>query len=72
MDRQESIDELELDWDAIELQAEMYDNGDRSPLSVRAKMLEVAYRDGYEQCDQDHHDFALQMDLLINHTLGNA
>ena len=71
MDGQKSI-EMELDWDAIELQVELYDMGDRSPLSVRAKMLEIAYRNGYEQCDEDHHQLALQMDLLINHTLGNA
>jgi hypothetical protein len=71
MDGQKSV-EMELDWDAIELQVELYDMGDRSPLSLRAKMLEAAYRDGYERCDQDHHQLALQMDLLINHTLGNA
>ncbi len=71
MDRQESV-ELELDWDAIQQQAEMYDNGERSPLSLRAKMLEIAYRDGYDQCDQDRNEFDMQMALLIGQTLGNA
>ncbi len=71
MDRQESV-KFELDWEAIEQQVELYDKGDRTPLSVRAKMLEAAYRDGYEQCDQDHQELAMQMDLLINHTHGNA
>jgi len=66
------IEELELDWDAIQQQAEMYDNGDRSPLSLRAKMLEVAYRDGYDQCDHDRNEFEMQMALLIGQTLGNA
>ena len=66
------IEELELDWDAIELQAEMYDNGDRSPLSLRAKMLEIAYRDGYEQCDHDRNELDMQIALLVGQPLGNA
>lgn len=66
------IEEIELDWDAIELQALKYDNGDRSPLSLRAKMLEMAYRDGYNQCDYDRNEFEMQMALLIGQPCGNA
>lgn len=71
MDGQESV-EFELDWEAIELQVELYNKGDRSPLSVRAKMLEAAYRDGYEQCDQDYHEQASQVEILLTRTEGNA
>lgn len=71
MDGSKSI-EFELDWEAIEQQVELYDKGDRSPLSLRAKMLDAAYRDGYDQCDHDRNEFEMQMALLIGHTLGNA
>jgi hypothetical protein len=70
MDRQEPVEEL--DWDAIEKQVELYDRGDRSPLSIQAKRLDMAFRDGYEQCEDDHEIIAKQMEMLLTFPAGNA
>ena len=70
MDRQEPVEEL--DWDAIEKQIELYDKGDRSFLSLQAKRLDMAFRDGYEQCESDHELIAKQMEILLTHPAGNA
>ena len=70
MDRQEPVEEL--DWDAIEKQIELYDSGDRSFLSLQAKRLDMAFRDGYEQCESDHEIIAKQMAIMMTQPAGNA
>ena len=71
MDRQEPV-EIELDWVTIEEQARKYDMGDRGFLAKRAKMLEVAFRDGYMQCENDHATVVEHMEILLTHPAGHA
>jgi hypothetical protein len=71
MDGQESVD-MELDWDAIEFQAKLYDDGDRSLVSLRAKMLEIAFRDGFEHCARMHMEAANVVNLMFIQPEGNA
>lgn len=71
MDGQESI-EVELDWDAIEEKAKRYDGGDHSALCLRAKMLEVAYQDGYNQCMQDQDNATQNFIIMMSQPAGHA
>ena len=69
MDGQESI---ELDWDVIEQQVIRYDQGDRSAVAVRAKMLQTAYFDGYIQCESDHEKIMDNFNLMMSQPAGHA
>jgi len=71
MDRQESV-EMELDWDVIEFQVKRYDDGDRNPLSLRAKMLERAFKDGFDHCTRMHVEAANAVNLMLIQPEGSA
>jgi len=71
MDRQESV-EMELDWDAIELQVKLYDSGDITSLSLRAKMLQSAFNDGFAHCTRLHVEAANTVNLMFVQPEGNA
>jgi hypothetical protein len=71
MDRQEPV-EMELDWDVIEEQAKRYDEGDLSFICLRAKMLEMAYQDGYNQCMQEHEEATNHFKLMMTQPAGHA
>ena len=71
MDRQESV-EMELDWDVIEFQVKRYDDGDRNPLSLRAKMLERAFKDGFDHCTRMHVEAANTVNLMLIQPEGSA
>ena len=71
MDGQESV-EMELDWETIDMQAKRFDEGDRSVLCLRAKMLELAYQDGYNQCLQDNETATQNFVLMMSQPAGHA
>jgi hypothetical protein len=71
MDEPKSV-EMELDWDAIEFQVKLYDGGDRNPLSLRAKMLERAFNDGFAHCTRLHVEAANSINLMFIQPEGNA
>ena len=63
---------IELDWGAIKEQAKLYDDGVTNDLSTHAKMLELAFLDGYHQCIKDNDETARQFSLLMSAPAGNA
>lgn len=71
MDGQESV-EFELDWDAIEHHAMLYDQGARGYLEIRSKMLQLAYYKGYQQCESDHAEIVNNFQLLMSRPEGHA
>jgi len=63
---------MELDWEAIDFQVKLYDGGDRNPLSLRAKMLERAFNDGFAHCTRLHVEAANNINLMFIQPEGNA
>lgn len=72
MDGQESIDVLDLDWDAIDKDVERYDSGDRDIHAISAKMLDMAFHHGYEHCMMDQAEVANQFAIMMTQPAGNA
>lgn len=72
MDRSESVNDPDLDWEAIDKQVEMYEAGSRDQLALGAKMLSMAFNQGYEQCMQDQAEVASKLELMFSLPAGNA
>lgn len=69
MDGQESI---EIDWEAVEKLIDMYDAGNITPTSLHAKMLEVAFNEGYELCMAQHEEAQANLMIMLSAPSGNA
>lgn len=72
MDGQESVAELDLDWDAIDAQLKLYESGDRGESSICAKMLDLAFQHGYEHCEMEQAEIASQFAIMLTQPAGNA
>lgn len=69
MDGQESV---ELDWESIEKRCEEYDNGNITFESIHAKMLQMAYEEGYAHCVADHEEAEANLLIMLSSPAGNA
>lgn len=72
VDGQESVEVLDLDWDAIDKDVERYDSGDRDIHAISAKMLDMAFHHGYEHCMMDQAEVANQFAIMMTQPAGNA
>ena len=69
MDGQESV---ELDWESIEKQIDEYDSGNITVSSLHAKMLEMAYNEGYAHCIADQEEAQANLLIMLSTPSGNA
>jgi hypothetical protein len=69
MDGQESI---EIDWEAVEKQIDEYDAGNITIASLHAKMLEMAFNEGYELCMAHHEEAQANLMIMLSAPAGNA
>jgi hypothetical protein len=69
MDGQKSV---EIDWEAVEKLIDEYDAGNITPASLGAKMLEVAFNEGYELCMADHEEAQANLMIMLSAPAGNA
>ena len=69
MDGQESV---EIDWESVEKLIEMYDAGNITPTSLHAKMLEMAFNEGYELCMAQHEEAQANLMIMLSAPSGNA
>jgi hypothetical protein len=69
MDGQESV---ELDWESIEKRIEEYDAGNITVASLHAKMLEMAYNEGYAHCMADQEEAQANLLIMLSAPSGNA
>jgi len=71
MDKPKSVD-MELDWHTIKIESERLDDGDHSPICLRAKMLSVAFEEGYHSAMMDQVNAANALNLLFIQPEGTA
>lgn len=64
--------ELELDWEVIEQQIAEYDSGNINPHTLQAKMLEMAYNEGYDNCMEDQERAKENLMIMLTQPSGNA
>jgi hypothetical protein len=69
MDGQESVG---IDWEAVEKLIDEYDAGNITPTSLHAKMLEVAFNEGYELCMAQHEEAQANLMIMLSAPSGNA
>lgn len=69
MDGQESVD---LDWEAIEKRIDEYDKGEINVKSIHAKMLQMAWEEGYAKCMADHEETQANLLIMLSTPSGNA
>jgi hypothetical protein len=69
MDGQEPV---ELNWESIEKQIDEYDSGNITVNSLHAKMLEVAYNEGYAHCMADQEEAHANLLIMLSTPSGNA
>jgi len=69
MDGQESVG---IDWEAAEKLIDEYDAGNITIASLHAKMLEVAFNEGYELCMAQHEEAQANLMIMLSAPAGNA
>ena len=65
-------DTFDIDMEAIEVLAEMFDDGDRSGPSIMGKLIFIAYQAGLEQGAEKIQEEQMQLAILLTQTGGNA
>jgi hypothetical protein len=69
MDGQEPI---EIDWEAVQKLIDEYDVGNITAPSLHAKMLEVAFNEGYSLCMADQEEAQANLLIMLSAPSGNA
>jgi hypothetical protein len=69
MDEQEPV---AIDWDAVKEQIDMFDAGNITATSLHAKMLEMAFNEGYERCMAEHEEAQANLMIMLSAPSGNA
>ena len=69
MDGQESV---AIDWDAVKEQIDLFDAGNITASSLHAKMLEMAFNEGYELCMAEHEEAQANLMIMLSTPSGNA
>ena len=69
MDGQESVG---IDWEAVEKLIDEHDAGNISVASLHAKMLEVAFNEGYAFCMAEQEEAQANLMIMLSAPSGNA
>lgn len=69
MDRPKPI---EIDWEAVDKLIEEYDAGDITIASSGAKMLKMAFNEGYEKCMAEQEEAQANLMIMLSTPSGNA
>ena len=69
MDGQESV---ELDWESIEKLIDEHDAGNITVASLHAKMLEMAFNEGYAFCMAEQEEAQANLMIMLSAPSGNA
>jgi hypothetical protein len=69
MDGQEPV---AIDWDAVKEQIDLFDAGNITTASLHAKMLEMAFNEGYDLCMAEHEEAQANLMIMLSTPSGNA
>ena len=73
MDGQESVDSgFTLDWETIEKLIDEHDAGNITEASSHAKLLEMAFNEGYAFCMAEQEEAHANLLIMLSTPSGNA
>lgn len=74
MDR--PIDELELNWDLINPNADLFEAGKKNEDTIVAKMIRMAYEEGYDagytDSEEERNEMEYNLSIMLTQPAGHA